>query len=309
MAGRVTRTAIALILSLGACAASAAEPAEPYSFDKRQFTCPVGGEVFEHDVGYSTFPLITFPDGSYPGDEDVDAEIPVCPGNGLMILPDFEASSQHGGMVYSDYSAAELARLPGLIADPAYRAAASEGRHVQAYWLASKLDRPPLLRFILLQRATWAAIDPALRRTLVERLAEQGPALIEASEMPESRKRSRMYLIVNALRELGRFEEALALIDRIEKDGPAVREPVDPDSMYGPDPYAPKMRAVIADKDLDRFPVALMSPKWLAALCAQDELRPPYGPLTERGKAECARREAERGSFDLTVYDVDEPPE
>lgn len=286
---------VAALIAFMPSSSSAAEPAPesvPYSFDKREFTCPLGGARFEQDVGYSTFQLVTFPDGSYPGDEGVDAEIPACPGNGLLILPDFEASSEAQRMAYSDYSAEELARLPALIADPAYRAAAADGRHMQAYWLASKLGRPAELRFTLLQRATWAAVDPSLRRKLVERLVEEGPALIRSSGDPDPAKRMQLYLIVNGLRELGRFDEALALIDTIEREGPAVRAPVDPDNMYGPGEYGPQMRAVIAEKDTDRYPVGLMPPKWANSICSGEDHRPPYGPLTATTKAACARRKA-----------------
>ncbi|HMJ93409.1 MAG TPA: hypothetical protein VK472_04850 [Allosphingosinicella sp.] len=294
LAKRITIATFAALLTLAASPLSAADPEEePYSFDKRQFTCPLGGARFEHDVGYFTYPLVTFPDGSYPGDEGVDAELPACPGSGLLILPDFEASSAAGGMAYSQYSADELARLPALIADPAYRAAAGDGRHMQAYWLASKLGRPADLRFALLQRSTWAAVDPALRRKLVERLVEEGPALIRSSGDPDSAKRIQLYLIVNGLRELGRFDEALALLERIESEGPAVPAPVDPDSIYGPGAYAPQMRAAIAEKDMDRFPVGLMPPKWAGSICSGEDHRPPYGPLSATTKAACARRQAE----------------
>ena len=286
------RAVVAALLAVSAAGANGAEP-EFDGIDKREFTCPLGGERFTQDVGYSTFPLVTFPDGSYPGDEGVDAEIPACPDNGLLILPDFEASAEAQRMVYSDYSADELTRLPALIADPAYRAAARDGRHIQAYWLASKLGRLADLRFALLQRATWAAVDPALRRKLVERLVEEGSPLIEASERSGESKRVQLYLIVNGLRELGRFDEALAMIDGIESVGSPVPAPVDPDSMYGPGEYAPQMRAVIAAKDMDRFPVALMPPKWANSICGDEEPRPPYGPLTPTSKAACARRKAE----------------
>ena len=310
MTRRATIAGIAALLALTSVPAASAEP-EPHSFDKREFTCPLGGVRFEQDVGYSTFPLVTFPDGSYPGDEGVDAEIPACPGNGLVILPDFEASSKAQRMVYSDYSAEELARLPALIADPAYAALKADGRHAQSYWLATRLGRPPALRFILLQRATWAAVDPALRRKLVERLVEEGPALIQASGHPDAEKRMKLYLIVNALRELGRFDEALALIDTIEREGPAVRAPVDPDSMYGPGEYGPQMRAVIAEKDMDRYPVGLMPPKWANSICSGEDHRPPYGPLSATTKAACARRkaaaEAEEKAFEESQVLQEDP--
>jgi hypothetical protein len=285
-----------LFVLLAAPAPAAESQAEPYVFDQREFACPVGGAKFTQDVSYSTFSLVTFPDGSYPGDERIDAEIPVCPDNGLVILPDFAAMAAPGNnsMIYADYSAAELASLPALIVDPTYAALKPDGRHIQALWLATRLGRPAFTRFNLLQRATWAAVDPALRRRLVARLAEEGPGLIDAADLPDQSRRHYRFFIVNALRELGRFDEALALIDAIERQGPPVRAPVDPDNMYGPDEYAPQMRALIAEKDMERYPVRLMPPKWAASACGGEDMRPPYGPLSATSKAACKRRAAEQ---------------
>src|SRR5687767_11674367 len=162
----------ALLAAFAAPAPAAESQADPEVYDQREFTCPVGGGKFTQDVGYSTYPLVTFPDGSYPGDERIDAQIPVCPDNGLVILPDYEAMQAPGTdrMIYGDYSPAELALLPRLIADPAYDALAPDGRHIQALWLATRLGRPAFTRFTLLQRAGWATTDPALRKRLMTRL-------------------------------------------------------------------------------------------------------------------------------------------
>ena len=292
--------AFSALLALGAAGVGAAPSPGREAIDRRDFTCPVGGERFSQEVGFSTFPLVTFPDGSYPGDERIETEIPVCPGNGLVILPDFVAMNAPGinRMIYSDYSPAELAQLPALIADPAYSALKADGRHVQALWLATRLGRPAVIRFLLLQRATWAATDQALRTRLVERLAAEGPALIQATDLPDQRKRRARYYVVNALRELGRFDEALALIDSIERGGAPVAAPADPDSLYGPADYASQMRAVIAAKDMDRYPVALMPDKWAASVCGGEAMPPPYGPPSATTRAACARRASERARRD-----------
>jgi hypothetical protein len=287
----------ALLLLAAAPAPAPAGQAEPEVYDQRHFTCPVGGKSFTQDVGYSALPFVTFSDGSYLGDEHIDAQIPVCPDNGLVILPDYRAMEAPGTdrMIYADYSPAELARLPALIADPAYAALKPDGRHIQALWLATRLGRPALYRFILLQRATWAATDPGLRRRLVARLAEEGPALIEAAGLPDRSRRHSTYFIVNALRELGRFDEALALLEKVESQGPPVLAPLDPDNTYGADYYAPLMRKVIAERDMDRFPVRLMPAKWERAVCNEaEELPPPYGPRTAATRTACARLAAER---------------
>jgi len=293
-AGIVRVVASVLLVCAMALPARAADEKQP-GLDVREFTCPIGGKPFRQEVGYRTFPLVTFPDGSYPGDDKIDAQIPVCPDNGLVILPDYEkmAADNADRMPYRNYSPAELAQLPALIADPAYTALKSDGRHMQAYWLATKLGLPAVVRFELLKRATWAATDPALRTKLVERLVAEGPALIDASNLSPSAKRFSRYYVVNGLRELGRFADALALIATIESSGPPVAAPADPDAIFGPDSYADQMRAVIADKNADRFPVRLMPDKWANAICNGTSMRPPYGPQTAATKAGCARRAAE----------------
>jgi hypothetical protein len=297
MIGDIVRAVVSTLLLTVASAGSAGggEGKAP-GYDVREFTCPVGGKAFKQDVGYFVLSLVTFPDGSYPGDDRIDAQIPVCPDNGLVILPDYEKmnATKSSGMLYSDYSAAERAQLPALIADPAYAALKGDGRNIQGYWLATRLGRPAFVRFDLLQRATWAASDPALRKRLVERLVAEGPALIEATTLSASDKRLYRFYVVNGLRELGRFDEALALIDAIEREGPPIAAPTDPDEIFGPGSYAQEMRAVIADKDMDRFPVRLMPDKWANAVCNGAEMSPPYGPRTAATKLGCARREAER---------------
>ena len=77
-------------LALATGAAASTPPAKPSGekFDVRHFTCPLGGKAFDQDVGYFAFPLVTLPDGSWLGDNMIDAQIPVCPDNGLVLLPD-----------------------------------------------------------------------------------------------------------------------------------------------------------------------------------------------------------------------------
>lgn len=212
------RAKLLALLPVAVLTMSAPARAEaPAKFDVRHFICPLGGKPFDQDVGYSSFPLITLPDGSWLGDLLIDAQIPVCPDNGLVILPDYEALRQgHANrMPYHAYTPAERARLSALIADPAYVALKGDGRHAQAYWLATQLGSPAFDRFELLQRATWAARPATLRLRLVERLAADGPGLIDAAGVSESEKRFHRLYIVNALRELGRFDDALALLEKV----------------------------------------------------------------------------------------------
>ena len=90
-ASMTLRAAIGLILAAllpPAAASPLAAQDDTQPTDLREFTCPVGGARFTHNVGYSAFPLITLPDGSWLGDTQIGVQIPVCPDNGLVLLPD-----------------------------------------------------------------------------------------------------------------------------------------------------------------------------------------------------------------------------
>lgn len=275
-------------------ASASAAPAKPAGLLAQPFTCPLTGTAFTQDVGYSTFPLVTFPDGSYPGDEQVNTQVPVCPDDGLVLLPDFSTPEEDsgGGLTYRTYSQAELVKLPALIADPAYAALKADGRYAQAYWIATQLGRPTHERFYMLQRATWGTADAALRRKLVAQFVAEAPALIDASGKSIPEKQVLRVYIVNGLRELGRFDEALALVQQVFAPSPSVAEAVDPDEMFEAESIAASMLNAIEEKDMDRFPVGLMPRKWANVVCNGKDMRAPY-TRTETTKAACARRKAE----------------
>jgi hypothetical protein len=320
-AGSAFRRAATIVALLAFAArgphlAVAAPDGSSTPLDLRHFVCPVGGKAFDQDVGYSAFPLITLPDGSWLGDSLIDVQIPSCPDNGLVILPDYDAIAGAGdnSMAYHSYTPDEIGRLPALIADPAYVSLRADGRHAQAYWLATKLGRPALERFSLLQRATWAATDPGLRRRLVERLAADGPPLIEASDLPAAKRRVLQYYLVNALRELGRFGEALALLDKVGAGSPPAPGPEAPDAMGDSDDYAARIRLAIAQKDDGRFPAELLDRRILGDIC-EGTLSPPYNQRTPAAAAACktrlereARESAETEAAITESVDLEQDP-
>jgi hypothetical protein len=285
----------ALLIALAPIPFAVAKPAEPEVHHKMDFVCPVGGKAFSQGTGYDAFPLITFPDGSWLGDTEIGVQIPVCPENGLVLIPDIAKIEESGSdeLRYSEYSAAERERLPTLIADPAYQALKADGPYAQAYWLASLLGRPGEDRFFMLQRSTWATRDPALRKRLVARLAADGMALIGTYKGPVATRRFHASYVANALRELGRFDEAAALLEVIEKGGPPVLQPQDPESIFGPEAFAPELRLAIAEKDDGRFPAEMLPRRMLSDIC-DEKLTVLYGPTGASTKAACkVRRERE----------------
>lgn len=257
-------------------------------FDVREFTCPIGGKSFRQDVGYPGFPLITLPDGSWLGDTEIGAQIPVCPDNGLVMIPELKASEDSGSnsLSYTDYTAEERAQLPGLIANTDYIALKADGPYAQAWWLATKLNRPAEDRFFMLQRSTWATRDPAKRKKLVARFASEGPAIIAAFDGDRAKRHISSLYIVNAFRELGEFDAALMLLDRL--DAEAIAGPVPSQSggeLWSPDDAA-SMRLAIAQKDDGRFAAELLPKRVFQDIC-EGRMAAFYGPTTSATRAAC----------------------
>ena len=278
----------ALVLAVPSAAKSGYEL--PETFDLRSFTCPLGGEQFSQDVGYSAYPLLTLPDGSWLGDFAIGTQVPVCPGNGLVLIPKYDPydpdAQGQGQMDYTDYTPAELAQLPALIASEEYRALKADGPYTQAWWLATKLGRPAYGRFHLLQRATWATRDPAQRRRLVERFVAEAPALIDAAEAPPEAKLFLRMGVVNALRELGRFDAAQALLSALYQQSSALPgyEVTEVDMHQLP------IARAIAERDEGWFAAEMIDRKMLGDLC-KVELVTLYGPLKPATKAACKTRQ------------------
>ena len=252
------------------------------------FVCPVGGEKFYQATGFYHWPLpgTYFPDGSHPGDELINVELPECPGNGLVMLPDI-AAEETGRQ--SPYSAAELAVLPGLIASPEYRALRAESRHIRAFWLAQQLKRPAALQAELLIRATWGARNDAERKRYLEKLVNERDALIDASDFDLGQKLWRKFYVVNALRELGRFDAATTRYAALRLDDPAANRTdnraVANEIGYLKD-YAPQILPVIAAGNVDRHPVSMMQSRWVGAVCGDLD----RAGVTQQTRSDCADR-------------------
>jgi hypothetical protein len=253
-------------------------------FEELRFVCPLGGEKFKQAVTHPHFPLESFPDGSHPGDEWIDQVIPECPDNGLLILPDYAATPE--GQVppqYYTYSAADLDRLPGLLASADWQALRGQTRTLRGYWLATQLGLAAKTRWHLLLHASWGAEDREQRRTALEWLLRDGPGLIEAAfagkieEEIWARER-----IVNATRELGRFEDAAALIGLDAALVPINGTDTSPELVDDP------MGLALGARDDDRFAIDLLSDDMAGRVCNLAE----YAQYRGAHAAErCAARE------------------
>jgi hypothetical protein len=164
-------------------------------------TCPIGGGSFSFTTtgSYSTYG--ERPDGKPFGSWTFPLAIPECPDNGLVL--------------YKDYTPEEIAKLEPLVASEAYQALRTEDTpYYRAYWLMKQMGVGPERALWALLQASWEAEGkPELRKRYLAELAE-------ASAVVPSRPQDLNWIgmegrAINALRELGRFDEALARLDKV----------------------------------------------------------------------------------------------
>lgn len=273
-------------------AADGSEPAETegprHNYGKPvEFTCPVGGEKFKQVIDAFTFPLESYPDGGGPGSEGSDVQLPECPSNGLILMNEYRHAE---GDSQEPYTAAEVARLPALIATPEYQALRKDSRAARLLWLSEKLGRPAWQRFHLLQRAAWVAKTPEDRKRWMMRIADESEAMAAAPGFPPMFAVQLDVFRINALRETGRWDEALKAIDALyaKADAQRPKRPVNPHVVHmnggdddGKIDYLERMRAVIAEKDDDAHPVGMMGNRWASTIC-RDIDEPGRNPFLEK---------------------------
>ena len=164
--------------------------------------CPVGGKSFTHTTtgSYSTWGYR--PDGKPYGSWDFPMQLPKCPGNGLVI--------------FDDFTKAEVKRLELLVESAEYRAIRDkETNYYLAAWLMERLGRPAIDIAWAIVQASWQADGrPELKRRYqadyvdrIRKLEKSG----DGTDWLFMQARA-----VNGLRELGRFDEAGALLQSLD---------------------------------------------------------------------------------------------
>lgn len=281
-----------------------AERAKQWEFEAESFICPLTGTRFEQVVTHPHYPIESFPDGSHLGDEWIDTQIPECPDNGVPILPDYSAPADDGSgrLAYSSYSAEEIARLPALIASDDWAALLDDTRHLRSYWLAKQLDRPPADRFNLLLHSPWGAENDAQRTKALESMVADMPGVLDALDVPPEYRVFGRYYVVDALRQLGRFDEAAALLDTLDAL-PVDAEPgEDPDDEYARGAYSVQQRRAIDMQDSDRFAIEALDDRMAERLCSGEDYWDLRGPNGERACQVRAARLAQEQAESDAVY-------
>ena len=238
-----------------ACAMLCA-PLHASTYYPQQETCPVGGEKFEFMALGSISQWGALPDGMPIGSGSFPIQAPQCPGNGLVM--------------YRDFTPAEVKLLEAFVGSADYKAlrAAGETPYYLAYRTAKALgeDNPAGL----LLNATWEAknADPAgerARRYNAEFVALVGGMKADAAAFESIALRARA---ANALRELGRFEEAEALRASIAiaPDAGGTGEDA-PENRAGWGRYLALLAAPIARQDPVRTPIDLIGDREAVFRC------------------------------------------
>jgi hypothetical protein len=195
MRGLVIAAALA-----GAGAGLAGAPLSAQAPAKQTMACPIGGATFDYVVPVAVPPLGERPDGK-PYGTAAPTPLPECPSNGLVL--------------YKDYTPEEVAKLEPLVASETYQALRkSDTQYYRAYWLMKEMGVPVHLQLLALEQAGWEAdAKPELRARY---LAE----FVEASDKVERRPTELRWIgmearAINALRELGKFDEAKARLAKL----------------------------------------------------------------------------------------------
>lgn len=209
MSELATKRRFAIAAAVSVAVAVVAAPATASIPFPTRITCPTDGRVVEtwQVMAYSTWG--ERPDGKPYGSAEFPLPLVEC-ADGLV-------------MYENEFGAEAAARLRPLVASLEYSAlgAAGHSSYYRAYWLMRQMEEPAHDQLAFLVQAIWQTDDrPELRRLYLRELLDRH-AESQAVEGPlRLALRARA---INALRELGRFDEASAMIRSTSFDAAAVR--------------------------------------------------------------------------------------
>jgi hypothetical protein len=279
------------ILFLAAAAAALAFPTSALpaaTIVTQTMTCPIGGGTFTHAAVPPPVVHGERPDGRPYGNLKFPLALPECPDNGLVL--------------YKEYDSAEVAKLESLVASETYQALRKgETQYYRAYWLMREMGLPPERYLWALLQASWEAEGkPELRNRYLAELAEAS-----AKVPPRPGDLSWIGMegrAINALRELGRFEEALARLDKVPVAGLEAPAPTgaaatpaataQARSRRGWRSFFANLRPAIERRDSTIEPLDLL-PRSIAYGRCLDEA----GKLDEIGRAFCEKESAGVAAF------------
>lgn len=255
-----TRSAMMIAGALAIWAALAT-PAHASMAYEKQMTCPVGGETFTYIATSSFSTFGSRPDGKPYGSWIFPTPLPECPTNRLVM--------------YRNFLPEEIAQLTQLVQSADYVALHGEAPYYRAQWLATRMDagKADYPLWILLQ-ASWGVDDDLPRKARYQaEFVERSAAF--PIDPPKVETLILRFRVANALRELGRFNEALAALDTISLDVPTplVGDPVidneeDREAREYLAEQSALLREYIARRDTSSEPVRMVPESTAASICA-----------------------------------------
>ncbi|HZG10354.1 MAG TPA: hypothetical protein VEZ70_15395 [Allosphingosinicella sp.] len=261
--------------------ASAATPVS------RQMTCPVGGAPFTFTTVDSPSTWGARPDGKPYGSSVFPLALPECPDNGLVL--------------FKDYEPAEVTKLEPIIASDAYQALRGEVPYYRAWWLMKELGAAPDSALYVLLQASWQAPSGSEQR------ARYLAAFAEESAKRPARPKDLNWIGMegragNALRELGRFDEASARLAKVPLASLDVAAPAAEDRgakandarvRRGWREYFRDLDAAIARKDATLEPFDMLPRReWVGRCVANKGLSPAQATFCAENEAVVAQARA-----------------
>ncbi|MXO61172.1 hypothetical protein GRI89_16635 [Altererythrobacter salegens] len=228
------------------------DPASATTMFPQKFTCPVGGETFTDNVigSYTTFGQR--PDGRSYGTLPIYPLVE-CPGNGFPIYQE-------------EFTPEELAKLTKLVESSEFQALRkTETSYFRLWWLFRQMDKPPTQLANTLLVASWESDDDPVRKARYQALF-----VTAAAQVPREDGEEWYYYnlrAANALRELGRFEEAADLLHAI---GPSSASMADKDELEAVNKLVDGLTRLIAEANPASEPTNLIPPMQAARRCLDE---------------------------------------
>lgn len=271
-----------LALAIAATGAFVLTPAQATTTIEQEFTCPVGGEKFASSVIASHTSWGQRPDGRRYGTLPIHP-IVECPGNGFLL---FEET----------FTPEDIAVLEPLVASAEYQAMRSaETPNYRVWWLRSKLARDPLDLTSSLLRASWESDHGIARKARYQAAFVAAATALQRTDADAQTWFWFNARAANALRELGRFDEAVALLDRIDR--PDIL-PTDPDQREGARSLIDGLRKLVAEQNPAAEPANLIPPREAAIRCVV-----PQAALSASEQSACASEAVREAVAEFQIRD------
>lgn len=202
------------------------------TFFEEKFVCPVGGEKFTGLVIGSYTTWGQRPDGRPIGTLPVHP-IVECPKNGMLLFDD-------------SFTAPELQVLESVVPSAEYQAMRkTETPHYRVWWLMTKIGRDPYAQAWQLLQASWESDENWERKVRYQVAFVNHTAQLKRDDRPTGKDKNLWFMYklrtANALRELGHFDKALALLAELDK--PEFL-PADPEDAAGTKKYIENLKVL-----------------------------------------------------------------